>query len=150
MSANFDCGYMALHCSTYLLFFPSKFIKHIMKKKTHQNLLQNKLSWSDLWLANLFHCWMLNDIFNCDDVGTGTSHATRPKWLILLSEITVFLSLGNLGSPLATIGDNNECYHMIVWLPSTCTICVVTTKVWQVGHLPLPSILDIGFSEIWK
>jgi hypothetical protein len=105
---------MALHSSTNLLFFPSKFIKHIMKKNPHQNLLQKKLSLSDLWLANLFHCWMLNDIFNCDDVGTGTSNATIPKWLILLSEITVFLFLGNLGSPLATIGDNNECYHMIV------------------------------------
>ena len=150
MSANFDCGYMALHISTCLPFFSSKFIRHIMRKKPHQNLLQNKLSWSDLWLANLFHCWMLNDIFNCDDVGTGTSNATIPKWLILLSEITVFLSLGNLGSPLATIGDNNECYHMIVWLTSTCTICVVTIKVWQVWHLPLPSILDIGFSELWK
>jgi hypothetical protein len=64
--------------------------------------------------------------------------------------MTVFLSLRNLGSPLAAIGDYNGCYHMIVWLTSTCTICVVTTKVWQVGHPPLPSILDIGFSEIWK
>ena len=56
---------------------------------------------------------MLNDIINCDDVGTGTSHATIPKWLILLSEMTIFLSLGNLGSSLAIIGDYTGCYHMI-------------------------------------
>ena len=57
---------------------------------------------------------VFSDIFNCDDVGTGTSHATIPKWLILLSEMTVFLLLRNLGSPLAAIGDYNGCYHMIV------------------------------------
>jgi len=54
MSSNFNCNYMELSSSTFLLDFFSKFIpiRHNMRKKSHQNHLLIYFSWNDLWLAN--------------------------------------------------------------------------------------------------
>ena len=42
----------------------------------------------------VFHCLMFSDIFDCDDIGSVTSHSEIN--IILPKQILVFLSLRNL------------------------------------------------------
>ena len=43
----------------------------------------------------VFHCLMFSDIFDCDDIGSVTSHSEINIVVISPKQILVFLSLGN-------------------------------------------------------